>query len=198
MQDPYFSKGDGLIQVWYQIRISSTLQKCNLKHFKSLFSFHSSMKTSSVILNTGKRQFWWDLLMDLITGINKPVDNFSTAIHWSCTHSNISGVTTAFKYVSDFSNQIYLGELALKMWMIGWNDSLSYSNTKNHRGKLCASRNRFCQFTRDALNFRQPKIYAAPPSNVQVCPLPQPSSLLRSIILLSYRSCSLEKQSPLK
>ncbi len=124
VQDPYFSKGDGLIQVWYQIRISSTLQKCNLKHFKSLFSFHSSMKTSSVILNTGKRQFWWDLLMDLITGINKPVDNFSTAIHWSCTHCNISGVTTAFKYVSDFSNQINLGELALKMWMIGWNDSL--------------------------------------------------------------------------
>ncbi len=57
--------------------------------------------------------------MDLITGINKPVDNFSTAIHWPCTHCNISGVTTAFKYVSDFSNQINLGELALKMWMIG-------------------------------------------------------------------------------
>ncbi len=46
----------------------------------------------------------------------------------------------------------------------------------------------FCQFTRDALNFLQPKIYAAPPSSVQVSPLPQPSSLrrvtLRSIIQL--------------
>ncbi len=52
----------------------------------------------------------------------------------------------------------------------------------------------FCPFIRDALNFRQPKIYAAPRSSVQVYPLPQPSSLrrvtLRSIILLSYRSCS--------
>ncbi len=47
----------------------------------------------------------------------------------------------------------------------------------------------FCPFTRDALYFWQPKIYAAPPSSVQVSPLPQPSSLrrvmLRSIILLS-------------
>ncbi len=55
----------------------------------------------------------------------------------------------------------------------------------------------FCPFTRDALNFRQPKIYAALPSSVHVV-LPQPSSLRRSIILLSYRSCSPEKQSPLK
>ncbi len=60
----------------------------------------------------------------------------------------------------------------------------------------------FCPFTRDALNFWQPKIYAAPPSSVHVSPLPQLSSLrhvtLLSIILLRYRSCSLEKQSPLK
>ncbi len=45
----------------------------------------------------------------------------------------------------------------------------------------------FCPFTRDALNFQQPKIYDAPPSSVQVT-LPQPSSLrrvtLRSIIQL--------------
>ncbi len=38
----------------------------------------------------------------------------------------------------------------------GWKDSLSNLNTKqNHRGS-------FCPFTRDALNFRQPKIYATP------------------------------------
>ncbi len=60
----------------------------------------------------------------------------------------------------------------------------------------------FCPFTRDALNFRQPKLYAAPPSSVQVCTLPLPPALRRvtlcSITLLSYRSCSPEKQSPLK
>ncbi len=63
----------------------------------------------------------------------------------------------------------------------------------------------FCPFTRVALNFRQPKIYDTPHSTA-VCsgfPLPQSSlrrvtlrSVLHSIILLSYRSCSPEKLSP--
>ncbi len=41
-------------------------------------------------------------------------------------------------------------------WMRAENDSSSYSsnsNTKNHRGKLCASKELFCPFTWDALNF---------------------------------------------
>ncbi len=36
----------------------------------------------------------------------------------------------------------------------------------------------FCPFTKDALNFQQPKIYAAPSSSVQVSPLPQASAVI--------------------
>ncbi len=83
----------------------------------------------------------------------------------------------------------------------GWNDSSSYSsnsNTKKSLRQIMCLEESFCLFTRDALNFLQLKIYTAPRSSVQVSPLPQQSSLRRvtlcSIILLSYRSCSLEKQ----
>ncbi len=55
---------------------------------------------------------------------------------------------------------------------------------KNHRGKLCASKNRLVHFTRDALNFRPPKIYAAPPSSVQV----SLSSLRRVTLRSKFRS----------
>lgn len=61
VQDPCFSKGDGLIQV-------SDQNSAAFAHFRNVmwnlswvsFAFHSSMKTSLVILNTGKKHFWRD------------------------------------------------------------------------------------------------------------------------------------------
>ncbi len=75
---------------------------------------------------------------------------------------------------------------------------LSNSNTKNHWGKLCASKNCFVHLLGMHWIFGSRKYMVR--RTTQQCPgspLPQPSSLcrvtLRSIILLSYCSCSPDK-----
>ncbi len=75
--------------------------------------------------------------------------------------------------------------VSLSVLRLGLKRFLELLEYQNSEANYMCLEESFCPFTRDALNFRQPKIYAT---------LHHPAAF----ILLSYRSCSPEKQSAQK